>query len=244
MDDVVLHSNFRSETPGRIALASNQIHVWAIALGGSNDRFTTLLSPAEQTRAARFQVADHRRRFAISHGALRAILAGYTGQDALALEFGSGTRGKPSLLSASGWHFNLTHSAQLAMVAVARIELGIDVEKRRHLESLRQIANRHFSKVEFELLEALPQGEQLTGFYRCWTRKEAYVKAIGSGLASSLDVFDVSISAEPHFLGFRTGDDVPEDWDLIDISPAPDYTAALAVRARNMTVHTLALLDG
>ena len=171
-------------------------------------------------------------------------LAGYLLCDPLTLEFSTSPRGKPSLLQPLGWHFNLSHSAQLALVAVGHSELGVDLEKRRHLESLKQIASRHFSTVEVEALRAVPAAEQLAAFYRCWTRKEAYVKALGSGLSSALDVFDVSIDADPRFLGFRSGDDAPEDWSLFDVSPGPDYTGALAVRARGMSVRTFALLDG
>lgn len=244
MDEVALHPTFRSESASRLSLSAGELHVWAVPLSGDNERYAALLSAAEQDRASRFRVADHRRRYAISHGALRVILAGYLARDPQALQFATSPRGKPSLIDPPGWHFNLSHSAQLALVAVGHAELGVDLEKRRHLESLKQIATRHFSQVEVEALRALPAAEQLGAFYRCWTRKEAYVKAIGSGLSSALDVFDVSIDADARFLGFRSGNDVPEDWSLFDVSPSPDYTGALAIRARSMSVRTFALLDG
>jgi len=244
MDEVPLHPTFRPETPGGAALAPGELHVWAVPLCGGNDGYATLLTPAEQERAARFRVADHRRRFAISHGALRAILAGYLGVDALALEFGTGPRGKPTLLADGGPQFNLSHSALLALVAIGHgPALGVDLEKVRHLESLREIAGRHFSRSEFAALEGLPDAERLTAFYRCWTRKEAYVKALGTGLASSLDVFDVSLDEKPSFVAFRAGDDAPADWSLFDVSPGPDYVGALAVRARGRTLRTMALLE-
>jgi len=249
MDEVSLHPTFRPEAPGGAAIAANELHVWAIPLGAGNERYTTLLSAAEQDRAARFRVVDHRRRYAVSHGALRAILAGYLSADPQALQFGTSPRGKPSLLAPATklpamLHFNLSHSAQLALVAIGPCELGVDLEKVRHLESRREIASRHFSKCEFDALEALPAEERLPAFYRCWTRKEAYVKAIGTGLASALDVFDVSLGPLPEFLAFRQGTDAPSDWSLFDVSPGPDYMGALAIRARGCSVRTFALLDG
>lgn len=255
MDEVPLHATFRPQAPGGPTLGDRDLHVWAVPLQGDCERWAALLSPAEKDRAARFRVVDHRRRYAAWHGALRVILGGYLGADPLALEFETGARGKPrlhgrgkpggpDLRGQDDLHFNLSHSGQLAMVAVGRVEVGVDLEKLRHLESLREIAGRHFSRAEFAALEATPEAAQLTAFYRCWTRKEAYVKATGLGLASALDAFDVAIGEEAALLALRDSDDQPTDWALHDVSPGPDYIAALAVRARGLQVRTLALREG
>ena len=229
MDEVPLHPTFRPETPGGAALAPGELHVWAVPLCGGNDGYATLLTPAEQERAARFRVADHRRRFAISHGALRAILAGYLGVDALALEFGTGPRGKPTLLADGGPQFNLSHSALLALVAIGHgPALGVDLEKVRHLESLREIAGRHFSRSEFAALEGLPDAQRLTAFYRCWTRKEAYVKAIGTGLVTRLDSFTVTLTpGAPARLQAPPRMDGGRPWTLTSLDTIPGYAAAL-----------------
>jgi len=173
-----------------------------------------LLSAAEQARAERLRFAEHRRRFTVWHGALRAILGGYAGREPRALEFTFGPRGKPYLVDAR-LQFNLSHSAQLALVAVGRNELGVDCEKVRP--------------------------ERLRGCYRCWIRKEAFIKAIGAGLSLPLDVFDVTIGEPAAFLAFRDGQEDPERWTIADVSPGPAYIAALAARERGLRVRTFAL---
>lgn len=240
MEDLQLHPAFTPVAPGSLRLGPGEVHVWAIPLSGEPERFQQLLSATELARAERFRFLDHRRRHIIAHGALRAILGGYAGADPAVMEIAIGARGKPFLPRYSALHFNLSHSGQLAMLAVGDRELGVDVEKLRHLESLQEIARRHFSQGEFEALCALPEERQLCGFYRLWTRKEAYIKAVGAGLSMPLDVFDVSVADEACFLGFRDGTEAPSDWLLRDVSPGPEFTAALAVRHAGASVRLLA----
>jgi 4'-phosphopantetheinyl transferase len=236
MDDVPVYPSFQPESAGGPSLDAGAIHVWAVPLQGDPAPYAALLTDAERDKAERFRFLDHRRRYAIGHGALRAILGGYAGLDPSSLAFSSGPRGKPSLQQPAGLHFNLSHSAQLAMIAVARVELGVDCEKIRHLESLRDIARRHFSPAEFAALEALPEGEQLRGFYRCWTRKEAYIKAVGAGLSMPLDVFDVTLGEKAEFTAIRDGREDVAAWCLHDVAPGPEFAAAVAVRARDLRV--------
>lgn len=238
MDELDLKANFQPASPGSVDLEDQALHVWAVPLVGDPEAWSALLSPAERERAGRFRVVDHRRRYAIAHGALRAILGGYAGQDPAGLEFRTGPRGKPYLERTPRLFFNLSHSAQLALVAVAHTELGADLEKMRHLESMLDIARRHFTAVEFAALEALPAEQRLCGFYRCWTRKEAYLKALGDGLGGSLDGFDVSIDEQPRFLGFRERSDTPTEWTLLDTSPADEYAAAVALRGNGHRLAT------
>ncbi|MBK8101272.1 MAG: 4'-phosphopantetheinyl transferase superfamily protein [Planctomycetes bacterium] len=243
MDDVPVYPSFQPESAGGPALEGAAIHVWAVPLAGEPGRCAALLSAVEREKAERFRFLDHRRRYAIGHGALRAILGGYAGMDPAGLTFAVGPRGKPSLVEPKGLHFNLSHSAQLALIAVARHEVGVDCEKMRHLESRTEIARRHFSPVEFAALEALPESEQLRGFYRCWTRKEAYIKAVGAGLSMPLDVFDVSLAEKPEFLAIRDGKEDAAAWSLHDVAPGPEFAAAVAIRARGLRLQTF-LLQG
>lgn len=240
MDELLLDPRFRPESAGGPTLGEREVHVWAVPLSGSVERYQPLLSAPELARLERLRFLDHRRRFVLWHGALRSILAGYCGVDPAALAFRQGPRGKP-YLDGQRFHFNLSHSGQLAMVAVGHDELGVDCEKVRHLESQQDIARRHFSAAEFAALAALQPDEQLRGFYRCWTRKEAFIKAVGAGLSMPLDVFDVSIDDRPRFLGFRDSDECPERWTLADVSPHADYAAALAARRQGWVLRTFAL---
>lgn len=242
MDDLALRPGFVPHEAGSVPLAPGEVHVWAVPLTGDPDRLMRLLSPLEVQRAERHRFLDHRRRFAIGHGALRALLGGYTGHDPGRLAFTSGPRGKPYLESPADLYFNLSHSGQLALVAVGRSELGVDLEKVRHLESLLEIARRHFSPTEFAVLETASETTRLELFYRCWTRKEAYIKAVGEGLGMSLDSFDVSLDDTPRLLTFRDGASKPGDWELLDVTPCAGYVAAVAVRGRSHRLQTFSLL--
>ena len=235
MDEVALHASFANASAGSQALGPHELHVWAVPLHGDPERFGALLSAAEQQRLQRFHFADHRRRYQIGHGALRAILAGYLGADAAAIEFKQGPRGKPYLVG-NGPFFNLSHSGKLALIGIARHELGLDVEKVRRLDSLTEIARKHFSPTEFAALDALAGDARELAFYRCWTRKEAYIKALGEGLSMPLDVFDVSLDATPALLATRDGRENVADWSLLDVSPGPEFVGATAVRAHGLQV--------
>lgn len=238
MDDSSLFESFREFTPGHVALSDREVHVYAVPLSGEAERYSEWLSKDEIVRADKYRILDHRRRYAITHGALRVVLSCYLGKDPSALAFEYGARGKPTLRG-EALHFNLSHSAQLAMIAVAAAPIGVDCEKKRHLERLVDIAKRQFSSAECAELVRLPEADRLEAFYRCWTRKEAYVKALGLGLAA-LDVFDVDLSEKPRFLAFRDGESLG-DWSLLDVSASADYVAACAVRCADARARTFRL---
>ncbi len=233
MDDAPPGADFVDFQPGSVELGADEVHVFAVPLDGDAERFRSVLNQEEKQRADRYRFLDHRRRFAIGHGALRLILASYLRADAAGLGFVAGPRGKPALVG-DELQFNLTHSAQMAMIAVSHARVGIDCEKVRRLERLVDIAKRQFSDVEHAALRALPESERLHAFYRCWTRKEAYVKAHGLGL-SALDVFDVGLGARAEFLAFRDGEEL-DSWSLRDISPSSDFVAAVAANRGSVRV--------
>jgi 4'-phosphopantetheinyl transferase len=222
MDEFALHDAFAVASPGGQKLGACELHVWAVPLTGDPEQLGAHLSKAENQRLSRFHFADHRRRYQIGHGALRAILAGYLGCGPADVEFASGPRGKP-YLAGPGPHFNLSHSGKLALIGIANFELGLDLEKVRRLDSLTEIARKHFSASEFAALDALQGDARELAFYRCWTRKEAYIKAVGEGLSMPLDIFDVSLDEQPRFL-------------------ATDFVAAAAMRQHGVRVqrHRLA----
>lgn len=240
MDEVALHASFANASAGSQSLAAAELHIWAVPLHGDPERFAALLSAGEVQRLQRFHFADHRRRYQIGHGALRAILAGYLGVDASTIEFAPGPRGKPYLAGVPsggrGVFFNLSHSGKLALIGVAATELGLDVEKVRHLESLTEIARKHFSPAEFTALEALAGPARELAFYRCWTRKEAYIKALGEGLSMPLDSFEVSLGEEPKLLVCHDGREEPANWSMLDVSPGPEFVGAVAMRATDVRV--------
>ena len=183
-----------------------------------------LLSPAELARANRFHFTKDRQAYIAAHGALRTILASYLDCGPAEIDFASGTNGKPAV---AGIQFNLSHSADLGVVAVTPDrELGVDVELVDPQRANMDVARRFFSPSEVAVLQALPTDLQPAAFFNCWTRKEAYLKAIGLGLSVPLDSFDVSLGPGEPVRLLRGAD---ARWSLHSFTPAPSYLGALAI---------------
>lgn len=199
-----------------------------------------LLAPDETARAARFRLEHHRRRFTVCRAALRLLLGGYIGRPSTAIRFSYGRHDKPRLADPPDCRleFNLSHSSELALVAVtAGYPVGIDVEALRPLPDASALAERFFSAAERAALAAYPEVERGPAFYRCWTRKEAYLKAIGDGVAARLDGFEVSLDPGDARLVALAGDRMAAAaWSLVHIEPGPGYVGALALPARPSTV--------
>lgn len=229
--------------PNKITLAPDQIHVWRIALEATfhATALTALLSPDEQSRAHAFRFPEHHARYIIAHASLRRILARYTRIAPQDLIFATDAFGKPELIrSESALRFNLAHSENLALCAItSNAPIGVDVEFIKSIENLADIAARFFSPREAAALRALPVDQHTRGFFNCWTRKEAYIKAIGKGLSQPLDQFDVSLApGEPaRFLFARDDPSISERWSLIAFDPAPGYVGAIAIPARDYELH-------
>ena len=184
-----------------------------------------LLAPAEVERADRFHFARDRVLFTVAHGALRRVLGAYLGADPAALAFEREAGGRP-VLPGGELHFSLSHSGDRALVAVAPFpRLGVDVEVFRAGLDLARLAERNYTPAERGELAAA--GADPRAFFRVWTRKEAYVKALGKGLYHPLADFDVSAGPEARFLAFRDGSRL-EGWSLVDLDLGPGRAGALA----------------
>jgi len=221
------------------ALGPMEVHVWNVDLTAAGPAAGAgeepVLSEDEIQRARRFYAAEHGRRFAAAHAALRQILAGYTGTAPGALRFGLGEHGKPHLEApAAPLQFNLSHSGDRALVAVATVgPVGVDIECHRELSDRDALARRHFSPAEVMVLDELPDGQRTQGFFRCWSRKEAFIKCIGRGLTQALDSFDVSLApGDARLLAVRDPDLGSAHFDLWDLDAGIAAGAALAVRGR------------
>jgi 4'-phosphopantetheinyl transferase len=216
-------------------LGVDRVHVWRVHLDRTErDRaaLSEVLSPDERARAARFRFPVDQARFAVARGALRLILARYAGVAAESLRFRTNEYGKPALGGGTDLRFNISHSHALGLVAVAcGREVGVDVERvRADVETL-QIAGHYFSPNEVAALTALPSELAVRGFYTCWTRKEAYIKAIGKGLSQALDSFDVSLEpgSPAALLACRDDPTEVDRWSMQALHPGPGYVGALAV---------------
>lgn len=203
------------------------IFVWALdPERPAADAALATLSEVERARMARFVFDRDRFRYGQAHARMRALLAERLGRSATDVTFEENAHGKPFIQS--GPHFNLSHSHNLAALAIGEdVELGMDIEWVRPVEH--DVARRFFSARECAALEALPGNERIAAFHRCWTRKEAYVKAEGSGLAIPLNAFDVTLDPEDVRFTRMDGDD-HRAWQLCAFIPAPGYQGAVALR--------------
>jgi 4'-phosphopantetheinyl transferase len=228
-----------------IVLAQTDIHLWRIALERPFNEamaFAESLSAEESHRAEAFHFEQDRRRFKIAHGALRSILSRYIGCDPAALIYHTGAHGKPFLVNEPDLYFNLSHSHERAVAAISRLHpLGVDIEYIRPLENLDALARQCFSVGEYREFTALPEADRLPGFFNAWTRKEAFIKAIGDGLSYPLAGFDISLRPGESAVLLRVAHDPREAarWTLQALDAGPAYTAALAVRAVVVTVQMM-----
>jgi 4'-phosphopantetheinyl transferase len=182
-------------------LPANTVHVWCASLdvdGETQGACAALLSESEKSRAERFVLERDRVSFIAAHGILRVFLARYLGCASVAIQFTTGVHGKPAVTHPTSPYllsFNLSHAQGLAAVAIVRDrQIGVDVEKIRPEFGGEEIAKRYFSPDEVAELARFPVESRAEAFFRCWTRKEAYVKALGEGLHFPLDKFSVSLA--------------------------------------------------
>jgi 4'-phosphopantetheinyl transferase len=210
-----------------------EIHVWRVDLDQPDDvvqQFRSTLEDDEINRADRFHFEKDRRAFAVSRGFLRRVLGKYLDMKPEALRFSYGPYGKPAL---SSLKFNMSHSRGVGLVAVSdNREIGVDVEYIRPDFATEDIARRFFSPHEVSAFNALSTELRVAAFFRCWTRKEAYIKAIGRGLSQPLDGFDVTLAPEAPAQLLRADDDDASRWSLSDIDAGSDYAAALVVEGQ------------
>lgn len=218
--------------------AEGEVLLWRASLDAAPaEALFATLSPDEHERAGRYRFARDRHRFVAGRGLLRRILAGALGISPSEVRFAYGAYGKPMAEGepAHGIRFNVSHSGGLFVCAVAAgREVGVDVERIRPDLADEAIARQFFSPSEVAELLATPSERRTEAFLRCWTRKEAYVKATGLGLSLPLDSFDVSLHPEEPAAPLRTRPDPSETgrWILVDLPCPAGYLAALAVARR------------
>jgi 4'-phosphopantetheinyl transferase len=248
------NSNPRPTQPaGQVETSANQIKapapgmadVWVTALTTSSSNLEALrriLSHNELDRAARFHFDEHRTRYIVAHGCLRQLLSRYLSIPASSIEFGLGTNGKPSLAgeaAGTGLQFNLAHSADLSLTAVVTgSQVGVDVEQVRILPDANELVQRFFSKREAAEFAGMTEAQKPLGFFRLWTRKEAWLKATGDGIAHLLDKVEVSFSAAEaaRLLRLPEGFSSLADWSLCNLEPGPGYVGALAIPRKDVEV--------
>lgn len=212
-----------------LPLSSADVHLWIVVLDAEPDIALDLwdvLSPDERLRAARFRFSLDRDRYILARGALRKFLSLYLGCHPSCVVLTYGPQGKPQLASpphSADLAFNLSHSGALAAYAFAsRRRVGVDIEQVRPMPEWEALSRRFFSDEEQQTLAASRKAQREDIFFACWTRKEAYIKAHGCGLAAELD-------------------EDPQErnrWLLRQFTPAKNYVGALAVEGDGWTLST------
>jgi 4'-phosphopantetheinyl transferase len=215
-------------------LGADEVCVWHASLdkinwdSGEVDR---LLSADERKKAERFVFELDQKRYRIGHAVLKMILASYLALEPEQISFQHNQYGKP-ILEGSGLFFNMSKSAGRAVFALTRNRnIGVDIEYIRDIPQMDQIAQRLFSKHEYELFCTYPENVKKKSFFDSWTRKEALVKAIGAGLSFPLHSFDVLKSHGEALHIVRSTKDSEKDrqWAIYDLRQDTGYTAAVAV---------------
>jgi 4'-phosphopantetheinyl transferase len=225
---------------GSFQLASDEVHSWRASLDvppETSARLYATLTFDERNRSARFRFERDQQRFIVAHGVLRDLLGRYLQTQAGRISYVYNAFGKPGLSPEFGGRlkFNLSHSSGLALIAItADSNVGVDLEYIRAQSDCAEIARRFFSAAEVDQLNALPNDLYAEAFISCWTKKEAYLKARGDGLAIPLNSFSVPLKTasahSPVDLYVASNDIVPaKRWSFYTLQPAPGYIGALAI---------------
>jgi 4'-phosphopantetheinyl transferase len=239
--------------PHDLALKDDHVDVWCVPLTVDESRLSStlqFLSADERVKAGRMRFKNAREYYVAARGFLRLIIASYLDEQPKDLIFQYGQHGKPAL--ADGFSnveisFNMSHSHGMALYCVGlKRRLGVDIEKIRTDMSFGRIAKRFFSSKEYEALEKLPPERQKYGFFNCWTRKEAYIKAKGEGISSLISRFAVSLApGEPAaLLDHQLDGQEVSRWSIVDLDVGPEYAAALAVEGQGVIVTRKKLFHG
>lgn len=225
----------------KMTLTNNRIDVWRVKLNLDDFDMNVLkciLSQDEQNRANSYKFFQPRKLFILARVRLRQILSLYTDIIPERMVFDYGPQGKPYLLHSGGignLTFNLSHSGEMSVYAFSLDRnVGIDIEKPDKKVDFESLAKKYFSRGEIDTIMDLPDAEKLKAFYRCWTRKEAYIKGKGTGIAQLLDKVSVSCGpGEPaRLLLNRQEPDDTHKWSIEDLKEEAPYIGALAYEGK------------
>lgn len=220
--------------PKQIQLSENELQIWYTDLDSHIEQIDLLecfLSGSEKQRAGKYVFARDKNRFIISRAILRLLLGRYLNADPKAMEFIYSSYGKPGI-EGSQVRFNLSHSGGKAVYAFAlNSDIGIDIEKMRSDFDEMDLAGKYFSSDEIESLKLLPANLRKKGFFHCWTRKEAFIKAKGEGLSMKLDSFTVPVLPfySEEYLPVRSDSLKEESWKIKILKVTEDFSAAAAI---------------
>ena len=215
--------------PKTLSLPENVVHVWRAELSTVSLEF---LSADERQKAAQFHFDKNRNQYVAARGVLRQLVGRYENTPPGGIQFTYNSFGKPGL-EHSSLRFNASHSGSLGLFAFVRNRnIGVDLERIRADLATREIAAQFFSQEEVAALRQVPAESHTAAFFACWTRKEAFIKAHGSGLSLPLDKFVVSMDAPARLLRTDFEPEALKEWTLHDLYPGDEFAAALALEGQ------------
>ncbi|MGI9549671.1 MAG: 4'-phosphopantetheinyl transferase family protein [Aurantibacter sp.] len=223
-------------------LPSNTIHVWTKNFGAvqhETERLIHLLNDHEKIRANKFKFPKDRQRFIVSRAVLKVLLGRYLDENPQEIEFEYGAYGKPEVKVPSSVNFNISHAGNMVVLGfVKNYTIGVDVEIVKNDFDVVELAENFFSQDEIRALSNTNENERFRAFYRCWTRKESFIKAVGQGLSYPLDSFAVSLDDDhsAEFLKINGIPDPQKNWRLHSFIPADGYIAALSINGNPKTI--------
>ena len=225
-----------------LMLTSSEVHLWKMNLDLSREQVEKqymILSEDEKKRANSFKFEIHKNRFIIARSTMKLILSRYLNLPPEKIKFKYNAYGKPQLvneLKSEGLEFNLSHSENLAIYGISRHHLvGVDLEYLRPMKEAEKLAERFFCSREFEAIKSLSIDKKEKAFFKLWTAKEAYLKAIGKGISGGLEQIEISLK-EPMEL-IKVPENAQSCWELLSFTPHPNYIAAMVVEGKKANIN-------
>lgn len=229
-----------------LSLQPDHVHVWSVSKKDHEDRlheYWGILDEIEKDRALKFRFLKDRYCFIIARGVLRKLLGIYLEMAPEQIKFQFGHNGKPYVHHSSNIKFNISHSADTILLGfVHNYCIGVDVEYTKREVDVEKIARLFFSEEEVSALRSLDHAYHTQAFYNCWTRKEAFIKAVGSGLSFPLDQFVVSLDStkDARLIDTKWDKKEKEKWMLQSIEPKEDYIGAISIKGNIKNIHAWA----
>jgi len=221
--------------PDNLIVSEEEVHVWRADLEvdeNLQNSFLKLLSPDEKIRAGKFRFAKDRRNFIVARGILRSLIGKYLEINPAEIPFRYSEFGKPGIANHNLLEFNISHSQNIALFAFTKkFNIGVDVEFVNPNIEVKDIATKFFSANEIMNLLALSEQEQILAFFNCWTRKEAFIKAVGEGLSFPLDKFEVSLEPDKpaKLLATDWEPKAVSKWSVYSMSPGANFVGSLVI---------------
>lgn len=223
-------------------IGPGEVHLWRFPLTNPGDPGPGMLTDDERARADAMQSPTARRSFVASQSALRTLLSAYTGTSAPDLTFSRGAHGKPMLASAAApLEFNVSHSGEWGVIALARVPVGVDVEQVRPGRATPALEQRFLTGSERALLGRKAEADGDAAFFLVWCRKEAYLKATGFGLAAPFSRIDSSAARLPELDGSGAQLEGATPWHVAEFFVDEQHAGAVVARAKRLSPRFLTL---